>query len=121
MRRQNSVTDFFQNMLSKSKAHLQDIFTSKREKQKHKATLRGDDISPQLEMQKSETTGADGGISQISDIDFKISTMHSSCPSIGGGCGDPNDPRRSNPRISFDPDPCTSTRRTSSHSSPSTA
>ena len=32
MRRQNSVTDFFHSMLTKSKSHLQDIFASKKER-----------------------------------------------------------------------------------------
>ncbi|GFN89859.1 dual specificity protein phosphatase 8 [Plakobranchus ocellatus] len=54
IRRQNSVTDFFYTMLTKSKTHLQDIFASKKEKPHRRTDYGRDDSAGPFHVDNSE-------------------------------------------------------------------
>lgn len=89
LRRQKSVTDFFQNMLSKSKLHLHDIFSLKKEKMKQNSKTTGDFEkqyhcpSPDI---KAHANGAEGGMEHRPGESLnptkKYNSAHSSCPNI---------------------------------------
>ncbi|RUS91818.1 hypothetical protein EGW08_000389 [Elysia chlorotica] len=61
MRRQNSVTDFFHSMLTKSKSHLQDIFASKKEKASRRCGGSKETSPFHLPRENSESLGAEAG------------------------------------------------------------
>ncbi|CAG5118899.1 unnamed protein product [Candidula unifasciata] len=91
IRRQKSVTDFFQNMLIKGKSHLQDIFNSKKDKtKKYTATAVGGikKHSPgsELTTDKMLDNGAVGGLDhnagQSLNPDSRCNPFHNSCPNF---------------------------------------
>ncbi|XP_059175078.1 uncharacterized protein LOC131955120 [Physella acuta] len=102
IRRQNSVTDFFQNMISKSRSHIQDMFSLKREKTKRKTAAGGTQRrNPTPEI------GAEGGAGDISSefavhCDVMQISLHNSCPSF---CSDAVEDFPARSRVSLNPDP----------------
>ncbi|XP_012946991.1 mucin-5AC [Aplysia californica] len=118
MRRQSSVTDFFQNVLSKSKSHLQDIFSSKREKSKIKmamttaqeARLQSPTAAVAAASDKTaeSASGAEGGASPAQsghDLGFRSASLHKSCPSFYDPDSELVDTSSINVQISLDPSP----------------
>ncbi|KAH9488567.1 hypothetical protein Btru_061835 [Bulinus truncatus] len=116
MKRQNSVTDFFQHVLSKSKSQIQDLFSAKlRERSKKRSTFQGNEGAP-----RDEVVRAEGGQETSSDdqrLWFPI--LHNSCPSFKCDGDVVSEHHIAHPVISFDPDPsaCARERRLSSQSS----
>lgn len=91
IRRQKSVTDFFQNMLIKGKSHLQDIFSSKKDKSKKYASPVVGDTMKQTSgaaMTKNNMIGngvvrrPNRGADRVLNPDTKCDTLHNSCPNF---------------------------------------
>ncbi|KAI8752810.1 mucin-5AC [Biomphalaria glabrata] len=102
IKRQNSVSDFFQHVLNKSRSHIQDLFSARlKEKPKRRSTASGSEEITD----KSDIVGAEGGVQSSSPTEVSSDqppTLHSSCPSFKY---DSSDSQWANPVISFDPDP----------------
>ncbi|BFZ09798.1 hypothetical protein BsWGS_12837 [Bradybaena similaris] len=91
IRRQRSVTDFFQNMLIKGKSHLQDIFSSRKDKSKKYASPVVGDIMKQTPgaamtthnmIDNGAVRGPYRSADRVLNPDIRCDTLHNSCPNF---------------------------------------